>query len=319
MSSLRIAFAGTPAFALPSLEALLNSQHKIVAVYTQPDRPAGRGRELTASPVKQLAIKYAIPVHQPLSLKDPREQGLLQSMQLDLMVVIAYGLLLPSAVLTAPRLGCLNIHASLLPRWRGAAPIQRAILAGDKNTGITIMQMNEGLDTGGMLLQQSCPILPTDTSETLHVRLAQLGASTILSALDSLQTAGLVATAQDENAACYAAKLTKQEGQINWQHSAVEIERAIRAYNPWPVAYTYLDKQTLRVWQAQVLPGSTNIAPGSIIHVSKDGVDVATGQGILQLQMLQFPGGKPLLVSEVLHAKHCPLVAGYSFNVKKEI
>lgn len=314
MPALRIAFAGTPTFALPTLEALLQSSHKIVAVYTQPDRPAGRGRELTASPVKQLALAHAIPVHQPPSLKDLREQSLLQDLNLDLMVVIAYGLLLPVPILKTPRFGCINVHASLLPRWRGAAPIQRALLAGDQNTGITIMQMDAGLDTGGMLLQQSCPILPTYTSETLQTRLAQLGAASLLSVLESLQTSGLVAIPQDEAHACYAAKLTKQEGQIDWQRSAVEIERAIRAYNPWPIAYTRLGGETLRLWQAQIIPGQTTETPGSILSITKDGAAVATGQGVLQLQIVQFSGGRPLPVSEVLHGKHCPLQVGVCFN-----
>ncbi|CAN5414201.1 methionyl-tRNA formyltransferase [soil metagenome] len=314
MSALRIAFAGTPTFALPTLEALLQSPHNVVAVYTQPDRPAGRGRELTASPVKQLAMAHATPVHQPPSLKDPREQGLLQDLNLDLMVVIAYGLLLPLPILNAPRLGCINVHASLLPRWRGAAPIQRALLAGDHNTGITIMQMDAGLDTGGMLLQQSCPILPTYTSETLQLRLAQLGATTLLSALESLQTTGLVAIPQDETHASYAAKLTKQEGKIDWQRSAGEIERAIRAYNPWPIAYTHIEGQTLRIWQAQIASGQTGETPGKIINIGKEGVEVATGLGVLQLQIVQFPGGRPLPVNEVLHAKNCPIKIGASFN-----
>lgn len=301
---LRIIFAGTPQFSTPALHALLHSPHEVCAVYTQPDRPAGRGRKLTASPVKQLALQQSIPVRQPLNLKNTDAIDDLSSWQADLMVVVAYGLLLPPAVLTIPRLGCINIHASLLPRWRGAAPIQRAILAGDRETGITIMQMNAGLDTGDMIARRSCPILSTDTSADLHDRLACLGAEALLETLTALQNGSTTLTAQDEDLACYAAKIDKREAELDWQQDAQALARKVRAFNPWPVAQTHLASgQTLRIWSAEAMDSAAlQYSPGSVIKGTAAGIDVATGHGILCLTQLQLPGGRALPASEFINA-----------------
>ncbi len=292
---LKIIFAGTPDFAATALDALLETdQHDICAVYTQPDRPAGRGRKLKASPVKAMALEHNLPVYQPATLKDPEQQQQLRALQADLMVVVAYGLLLPLPVLDAPRLGCINIHASLLPRWRGAAPVQRAILAGDRETGVTIMQMEEGLDTGPALYRLTTPIGSRDTAQTLHDRLATLGAQALLDTLGLVVDGAACPVAQDEDAATYARKLDKREAVLDWAASAQELDRRIRAFNPWPVAQTLMQEKTLRIWQAEPLSDTADAAPGTVLQVSKQGVDVATGDGILRLQRLQSAGGKPL-------------------------
>ncbi|MDH5359219.1 MAG: methionyl-tRNA formyltransferase [Gammaproteobacteria bacterium] len=291
---MKIIFAGTPDFAATALQALLGSEHDVCAVYTQPDRPAGRGRKLTASPVKALALEHNIPVHQPLSLKDEDEQQILSAYHADLMVVVAYGLLLPAAVLEAPRLGCINIHASLLPRWRGAAPIQRAIQAGDEQTGVTIMQMDVGLDTGDMLYTVTTPIENNDTAASLHDRLAQLGAAAALVAIEQLQQDTAVAVKQDDGQANYAHKLDKAEAEIDWQHPATELDRLIRAFNPWPVAQTELHGNKLRIWQASPIDEATAAEPGTIICAGKQGIDVATGNGVLRLLQLQKSGSKAM-------------------------
>lgn len=299
---LKIIFAGTPEFAAHVLQALLETPHDIIAVYTQPDRPAGRGRQLTASPVKQLALKNDLPVYQPATLKDLPEQKVLRDLNADMMIVVAYGLLLPKAILSAPRYGCLNVHASLLPRWRGAAPIQRAILAGDAMTGVTIMQMDEGLDTGPMLYKLACPILATDNSQSLHDRLAALGTQALLATLN--QWPALQAEPQDHTAATYAKKITKEEAKINWHTAARELENKIRAFNPWPVAHTLLDEQTLRIWQAESMANDKHHpTPGLIVHISPQGIDVTAAQGILRLQILQMPGGRALRVADILNAR----------------
>lgn len=269
MSSLRIIFAGTPDFAASALTALINSEHEVVAVYTQPDRPAGRGRKLRASPVKEVALKNTIPVLQPENLKEKETQDELRAFNADVMIVAAYGLILPQVVLDIPRLGCLNIHASLLPRWRGAAPIQRAIAANDKESGITIMQMNAGLDTGDILQLSSCPITDNDSGGDLHDRLAEIGANAILETLQNLQSDTLKPTVQDDSLATYAHKLDKKEALINWQNSAAEIERLIRAFNPWPVAFTYLNDKPLRIWQAQALKQNSDLVAGTVISCNK--------------------------------------------------
>jgi methionyl-tRNA formyltransferase len=299
---LRIVFAGTPEFAAVSLRALADSRHQLTAVFTQPDRPAGRGRKLMPSPVKQLAQELDVPIWQPVSLREPQAHAALQELAPDVMVVVAYGLILPAAVLALPRLGCINVHASLLPRWRGAAPIQRAILAGDARTGITIMQMDAGLDTGPMLLQRSCPILPDDTGGSLHDRLAVLGAESLLEALEGLADHRLDARPQPTEGVTYADKLSKAEAIIDWQDSATVIERRIRAFNPWPVAQTHLDGEVIRLWQAQSLADHTKQVPGSIVQADRQAVLVATGEGLLALQQMQRPGGRPVAATELINS-----------------
>jgi methionyl-tRNA formyltransferase len=299
---LNIVYAGTPEFAATALAALLESRHNVIAVYTQPDRPAGRGRKLTASPVKALTLEHGIEVRQPESLKDPSEQEKLAALKPDLMIVAAYGLLLPATILDTPRLGCLNIHASLLPRWRGAAPIQRAILAGDAETGITIMQMDVGLDTGDMLYKVTTPIEANDTAQTLHDRLAGLGAQAIVEALDALQAGSLRAEKQDDTQANYAKKLYKEEAQIDWQKPALAIARQVAAFNPWPVAQSKNGEEVLRIWSALALEEQSKQTPGSVVRSDKQGIDIACGEGVLRITRLQRPGGKPQSAAEYLNA-----------------
>lgn len=301
---LRILFAGTPDFAAASLQALLDAGHTVIGVYTQPDRPAGRGRKLTPSPVKRVALEHALPVYQPTNLKDSADQQALADLQADLMVVVAYGLLLPTPVLQAPRLGCINVHASLLPRWRGAAPIHRALLAGDTHTGITIMQMDEGLDTGAMLLKRECAIAPDDTSGALHDRLATLGAQALLDSLPGIAEQNSGAEQQDDTQACYAHKLEKSEGLIDWQQPASAIALQIRGLSPWPVAYTHLNGATLRIWAAEATTQSAGNAPaGSIVATDKQAIYVACGTHILKLLNIQLPGSKAMDTRAVLNAK----------------
>lgn len=309
MPSLRIIFAGTPDFAATALAALIESEHEIVAVYTQPDRPAGRGRKLRASPVKDVALQHNIPVLQPDNLKEKETQDELRSFNADVMIVAAYGLILPQVVLDIPRLGCLNIHASLLPRWRGAAPIQRAIAAGDKESGITIMQMNAGLDTGDILQLSSCPITDNDTGGDLHDRLAKIGANAILETLQNLDSDKLKPTVQDDSQATYAHKLDKKEALINWQNSASEIERLLRAFNPWPVAFTYLNDKPLRIWQAQALKQNSDLEAGTVISCDKKGIDISCREGVLRLLKLQPSGSKAMDVAAFMngHAKQLPV------------
>jgi len=294
---LKIIFAGTPHFAAAALEALLAQRFDVVAVLTQPDRPSGRGMQLTPSPVKQLALQHGLPVLQPATLKGADIQHELAAFAADVMVVAAYGLILPQAVLQIPRHGCLNIHASLLPRWRGAAPIQRAILAGDAETGITIMQMDEGLDTGDMLLKKICRITAEDTAENLHDKLAGLGAQAIIEVLQELENGKLNPQRQDAQYATYAAKLTKNEALLDWAENAEQLEYAVRGYFPYPVAHTYFGETPIKILRA-VSEVGTHSVPGTVIAMDKDAIHVACGNGALALKVLQKPGGKALPVAQ---------------------
>jgi methionyl-tRNA formyltransferase len=303
LHTLRIIFAGTPDFAAQHLQALIGADLNVVAVYTQPDRPSGRGNKLTPSPVKVLAEQYQLPVLQPASLRDTDAQRQLMALQADVMIVVAYGLLLPKAVLDAPRLGCINVHGSLLPRWRGAAPIQRAIWAGDTESGVTIMQMDEGLDTGTMLFKASCPIEPSDTSASMYSKLAALGPQALLTTLAQLAAGSLSSQVQDNALANYAQKLSKEEARLDWQQSAVQLERSIRAFNPWPVSYFVVAEQNIKVWAATVLSEEHPVTPGTLVRADKNGIDVATAQGTLRLLTLQPPGKKAMQAHELLNSR----------------
>lgn len=307
-ADLRIVFAGTPEFAAAHLQALLQAGLNIVAVYTQPDRPAGRGQRLTPSAVKQLAVQHALPVYQPQTLRAAEAQAELAALQPDLLVVVAYGLILPQAVLDIPRLGCINSHASLLPRWRGAAPIQRAIEAGDSETGVTVMQMEAGLDTGPMLLKVSTPISPDDTGGSLHDRLAELGPPAVLQAIDGLTAGTLTGEIQDDSLATYAHKLGKADARIDWDRPATELALMIRAFNPWPLAHALWQGQPLKVWNAEV--EEANGAPGEILQCSREGLLVACGDQALRLTRLQLPGGKPLAFADLYNARRDQFVPG---------
>ncbi|MCG7909004.1 MAG: methionyl-tRNA formyltransferase [gamma proteobacterium symbiont of Stewartia floridana] len=299
---LKIIFAGTPDFAASALQALLTTEHHVVAVYTQPDRPAGRGRKVQFSPVKQLAVEHDLEVFQPKTLKDPQAQQILAQHQADLMVVVAYGLLLPQAVLDTPRLGCINIHASLLPRWRGAAPIQRAILAGDETSGVTIMQMEAGLDTGPMLSIRSTPIDAKETGGSLHDRLAELGSAALIEVLPGLSEGSVEAIPQDDSQANYASKLDKEEARIDWSQSAVQIDRQVRAFNPWPVAHCLYGDKVMRVWNSEVVNADGSASPGQVVATAKTGFDVATGEGVLRISQLQMPGKRAMSAGDFLNA-----------------
>jgi len=304
--SLKIIFAGTPDFSVPPLQALIDSEHDVVAVYCQPDRPSGRGRKLTAGPVKQLALDHQIPVYQPLSLKDEDAQTQLAALNADLMVVVAYGLILPKVVLNTPRLGCINIHASLLPRWRGAAPIQRAILAGDKNTGITIMQMDVGLDTGDMLTKTECDILADDSGSSLHDRLSAMGADALMQVLPQIVNKSNEPEKQDDSLSCYADKLQKSEAILDWTLPAAQLAAKVQAFNAWPVAQTTMMKkakpQVLRIWRACVVDETSDARAGTVIRCNKQGMDVVTGEQLLRVHELQLPGGKPMDIKAFVNA-----------------
>lgn len=299
----RLIFAGTPDFAVPSLQALLATEGVLVAVYTQPDRPAGRGRQPRPSPVKIQAQAASVPIYQPSSLRDPVAQAEMVALAPDLLVVAAYGLILPPAVLAIPRLGCVNVHASLLPRWRGAAPIQRALLAGDAETGICIMRMEAGLDTGPVYARATCPIPRGTTGGELHDQLAVLGAETLRATLPALLAAIAVPVPQDDARATYAPKLEKAEAVLDWTRPALELERQVLAFNPYPVAQTYLDGQTLRVWRARAEQESSAAPPGTVLREGPAGIVVATGVGVLCLTEVQLPGGRPLPVAAFLAAR----------------
>ena len=331
---MRIVFAGTPEFAAAHLAALLEAGETVAAVYTQPDRPAGRGQRLRESPVKQLAAARGIPVLQPESLRGAEAAEALARIAPDLMVVVAYGLLLPRAVLATPRLGCVNVHASLLPRWRGAAPIQRAILAGDAESGVSLMQMDEGLDTGPVLRTVRCPIAPRDTAATLHDRLAALGARALVELVRDLRESPVAAVPQTEAGVTYARKIERAEAEIDWQDDAAAIERRVRAFNPWPVARTTLGGEILRVWEAEALgrdgdrarggdgPGALGgdedsarggdgprAEPGEVLAAGREGIEVAAGAGRLRITGMQLPGGRPIRAADYLNAHPSPVGA----------
>ncbi|WFP52213.1 methionyl-tRNA formyltransferase [Methylomonas sp. EFPC3] len=298
---MKIVFAGTPEFAVPTLQTLIDSPHEVIAAYTQPDRPAGRGRKLTASPIKDLALTAGIPVAQPENFKTAEAIQALADLKPELLVVVAYGLILPQAVLDIPKFGCINVHGSLLPRWRGAAPIHRAVMAGDAKTGVTIMKVVKKLDAGDMLLKLECPISADATSSELHDRLAELGAQGLLQVVDMIERGALQAEAQDESLVTYAHKLEKQEALIDWRQSAVELDRKIRGLNAWPVAQTTFAGQILRVWRSEVLAKAATLAPGTI-DSSAQALDVATGDGMLRLLEVQLPGGKRINGKDFLNA-----------------
>lgn len=307
---MKIIFAGTPQFAVPFLEALIKSPHQVIAVYTRPDKPAGRGLELTASPVKQYALMQQIPIHQPISFRDVTKQQQLQQLAADVLIDVAYGALLPPAILSATQFGCINVHPSLLPRWRGASPIQHAILAGDNITGVTIMQMDEGLDTGDILCQQSITIDDNDTTASLSEKLIPVGISLLLNTLDKISTNTCNKIIQDEKLGTYATKITKEEAKINWHQSAQEISCLIRAFIPWPIAHSNIAQNTVRIWQATPLTKnkdgdnalSSPVRPGTIVAADYNGIDVATKNGVLRILKLQLPGKKALPIKDILNA-----------------
>ena len=319
---LRIAFAGTPDFAAIHLQALLasadTSGHQIVAVYTQPDRPAGRGKKLAASPVKTLAEKYRIPVLQPQTLRTEDAQREFAALNVDLFIVVAYGLLIPQQVLDTPVHGCINVHASLLPRWRGAAPIQRAIEAGDRETGITIMQMDIGLDTGDMLNKVHCPIEPRETGGSLHDKLAALGAPALLKTLEDIASGCLQAEKQDDSQSCYAHKISKQEAAIDWSLAAQAIERKVRAFNPFPVTFTQLSGQPLRIWSARAAEQSRPAPPGTLMGCDDNGVEVACGEGSLIITQAQLAGKKPMAIGDIIRGNPRLFSAGLQLGGSRE-
>ncbi|CAD5359265.1 10-formyltetrahydrofolate:L-methionyl-tRNA(fMet) N-formyltransferase [Enterobacter cancerogenus] len=301
--TLRIIFAGTPDFAARHLDALLSSGHNVVGVFTQPDRPAGRGKKLMPGPVKALAEEHGLPVFQPASLRPEENQQLVADLNADVMVVVAYGLILPKAVLDMLRLGCINVHGSLLPRWRGAAPIQRSLWAGDAETGVTIMKMDVGLDTGDMLYKLSCPITAEDTSATLYDKLAELGPQGLIKTLEQLAEGTAKPEVQDEALVTYAEKLSKDEALLDWALPAAQLERCIRAFNPWPVSWMVIDDQPVKVWKASVIESHVQAAPGTIVEANKQGIQVATAEGILNLESLQPAGKKAMSVQDLLNSR----------------
>jgi methionyl-tRNA formyltransferase len=315
---LKIIFAGTPYFAAYHLQILLDSKHDIVAVYTQPDRPSGRGKKLTPSAVKAVALEHQLPVEQPLSLKLEDAQATLAAYNADVMVVVAYGLLLPQVVLDTPRYGCLNVHGSLLPRWRGAAPIQRAVEMGDKETGITIMQMDKGLDTGDMLHKVTCNISDYETSATLHDKLMALGAPALMQVLENVSLQCLQPEPQNNDMACYAEKITKEEAIIAWQEPAEKIAQKIRAFNPFPIAYCFLEKDRIKIYEVMIeekpLEKISQFECGDILSVGDKGVEVACGNGSVFICTLQIPNKKAMPIADILNGYADRFVVGQRFT-----
>ncbi|HDM8171538.1 TPA: methionyl-tRNA formyltransferase [Vibrio harveyi] len=301
--SLRIVFAGTPDFAARHLAALLSSEHEVIAVYTQPDRPAGRGKKLTASPVKTIALEHDIPVYQPENFKSDEAKQELADLNADIMVVVAYGLLLPQVVLDTPKLGCINVHGSILPRWRGAAPIQRSIWAGDAETGVTIMQMDIGLDTGDMLKIATLPIEASDTSASMYEKLAGLGPDALIDCLADIAAGKAEPVKQDDELANYAKKLSKEEARIDWNDDAAHIERCVRAFNPWPMSHFEAAENSIKVWESRVTDQTSDKPAGTILQADKTGIYVATGNGVLVLDQLQVPGKKAMSVQDILNSR----------------
>ncbi|WP_447470325.1 methionyl-tRNA formyltransferase [Vibrio harveyi] len=301
--SLRIVFAGTPDFAARHLAALLSSEHEVIAVYTQPDRPAGRGKKLTASPVKTIALEHDIPVYQPENFKSDEAKQELADLNADIMIVVAYGLLLPQVVLDTPKLGCINVHGSILPRWRGAAPIQRSIWAGDAETGVTIMQMDIGLDTGDMLKIATLPIEASDTSASMYEKLAGLGPDALIDCLADIATGKAEPVKQDDELANYAKKLSKEEARIDWNDDAAHIERCVRAFNPWPMSHFEAAENSIKVWESRVADQTSDKPAGTILQADKTGIYVATGNGVLVLEQLQVPGKKAMSVQDILNSR----------------
>ncbi|OTA17678.1 bifunctional UDP-glucuronic acid decarboxylase/UDP-4-amino-4-deoxy-L-arabinose formyltransferase [Xenorhabdus beddingii] len=312
--SLRIIFAGNPDFAAHHLTALLSSQHQVVGVLTRPDKPAGRGKKLTPSPVKVLAEEHGISVFQPTTLRTEESQQWVTEQQADIMIVVAYGLILPQAVLDIPHLGCLNVHGSLLPDWRGAAPIQRSIWAGDQETGVTIMQMDAGLDTGDMLLKAVCPITNEDTSASLYERLADIGPRALLDTLNLITSGKCQPEIQDSTRATYAEKLSKDEAKVDWNLPAIQLERCVRAFNPWPMSFFLIDDHPIKIWRAEVIIEQTTQVPGTIISADKKGIQVATADGILNITQLQPPGKKAMSAADLLNSKREWFTPGSKIN-----
>lgn len=310
MSEFKIVFAGTPEFGLPCLDAIHTSRHHITAIYTQPDRPAGRGQKIQESAVKLWGLQHDIPIYQPVNFKSPEVVAALEALAPDLMIVIAYGLILPPSVLAIPRLGCINVHASLLPRWRGAAPIQHAILAGDHETGVSIMQMDAGMDTGPYFTMRTCPIEDNDTSVPLHHRLSVLAPEPLLATLDALSAGTAHAMAQASELATYAPKILKQDAAIDWRQPAEVLDRQIRAYYPWPIAFTYAHPITLRIHRANIVAHSHAQVPGTILAMSAEGMLVAAGQDAILVQTIQCPGGRPISIADYLNAQRKELYIG---------
>ncbi len=309
---MKIIFAGTPDIAATCLQALLNSEHDVVAIYTQPDRPQGRGKKLSPSPVKTLAIKHNIDLQQPTSLKAPEEKATLKQYEADVMVVIAYGLILPADILNIPRYGCINIHTSLLPQYRGPAPVQHSILKGDTQTGVTLMQMDSGLDTGPILQQRTCDIANNDTTETLLNKLALLGSETLLSTLKNIGS--IKATPQDTSRVSYAGKINKVDAMIDWSRSAEEIDRAIRAYQPWPIAFSDIDHVRIRFFDARVLKQTSAGMPGEIVAINDNSLDIACGKNILRVTTLQLPNKKPMSVRDIINGHPDLFMLGTCFH-----